>query len=196
MKKFLYPAALLLLLGSFSACRREEKECDLAKADQLQQRELLLNQREAALKAREDALAAREAGSGPGVASDGNYQSSSNAGYAASGTTTTTPKNGRKPGKGNNESGLNAAYTGSNSAVPGQYPESSERLLTDADLQYLSAWGKKVMLSEIYARHHYIFPDKALQAHFNQEYWYKGSERRLDRIKLTAIEKQNIAYLR
>lgn len=196
MKKFFYPAALLLMLSAaLSSCRRDDKECDLAKMDQLQQREAQLNQREQALNAREAALASREAAGGTTVASGSSIQTSSNAGYAAGNTGTSVAGKTRKLRAANTESGLNSGYTGTASAIPGQYPESSERVLSATDVQLLSPWGKKVMLNEIYARHHYIFPDKTLQAHFNKEYWYKGTERKLDRIKLSAIEKQNIAYL-
>src|SRR5690348_8684814 len=37
------------------------------------------------------------------------------------------------------------------SRFAGQFPEGSERMLGDKDLNYLSEWGLKIMLNEIYA---------------------------------------------
>src|SRR3569832_1238736 len=39
------------------------------------------------------------------------------------------------------------------SKYPGEFPEGSERLLTDRDVEFLSQWGLRVMMNEIYARH-------------------------------------------
>jgi hypothetical protein len=80
--------------------------------------------------------------------------------------------------------------------TPGQYPESSERLLTEQDLEHVTPWGMKVMQNEIYARHGYIFKEAALRKHFRKEKWYKGKERNMKNIKLTDTEVQNIAFIK
>ncbi len=78
----------------------------------------------------------------------------------------------------------------------GQYPESTDRLLTEKDVENATPWGLKVMQNEIYARHGYVFKESDLKAHFRKEKWYKGRERSLKKIKLTEMEKQNVAFLK
>ena len=82
------------------------------------------------------------------------------------------------------------------STTPGQYPESSERLLTEKDVEHVTPWGLKVMMNEIYARHGYVFTDAAMKKHFRKEKWYKGKERKMKNIKLTDTEIQNIAFIK
>ena len=82
------------------------------------------------------------------------------------------------------------------SHLPGQFPESSERLLTEKDVEHQTPWGMKVMLNEIYARQGYIFKDADLRKHFAKEKWYKGKERSLSKIKLTQTEVQNIDFIK
>jgi hypothetical protein len=82
------------------------------------------------------------------------------------------------------------------STTPGQYPESSERLLTDQDLEHITPWGAKVMMNEIYARHGFVFKDAALKKHFRKEKWYKAREKNLKKIRLTDTEIQNIAFIK
>ncbi len=76
----------------------------------------------------------------------------------------------------------------------GFYPEGSQRKLTENDIKHLSPWGHKVMLHEIYARHGMIFTDAALKRHFKRQKWYKGASKNVYK-KLSAIEKQNVAFL-
>ena len=83
-----------------------------------------------------------------------------------------------------------------NSLLPGQYPESSERLLTEKDIEHQTAWGMRVMLNEIYARKGYIFQDADLKKHFQNEKWYRGRQRSLNKIKLSPIEIQNITFIK
>lgn len=82
------------------------------------------------------------------------------------------------------------------STTPGQYPEASERLLSEKDIEHVTPWGMKVMQNEIYARKGYIFKDATLRKHFRKERWYKGKERNLKNIKLSDIEIQNLAFLK
>jgi hypothetical protein len=82
------------------------------------------------------------------------------------------------------------------STTPGQYPESSERLLTETDVEHVTPWGLKVMMNEIYARHGYVFTDATMKKHFRKEKWYKGKERKMKNIKLSDTEIQNIAFIK
>jgi hypothetical protein len=80
--------------------------------------------------------------------------------------------------------------------TPGQYPEASDRLLIEKDVEHLTPWGMKVMQNEIYARHGYIFKDAALRKHFRKEKWYKGKEKNMKNIRLTDTETENITFIR
>lgn len=77
----------------------------------------------------------------------------------------------------------------------GNFPEASERKLTDWDVVHLSNWGYTVMLNEIYARHGMIFHEPAVAAYFKKVRWYRGKYKNVDR-KLTPIERENIKYLK
>lgn len=81
-------------------------------------------------------------------------------------------------------------------STTGQYPESSERKLTESDVEHVTPWGAKIMMNEIYARHGFIFKDAAMRKHFKKEKWYKGTEKSMKKIKLTDTEIQNIAFIR
>lgn len=76
-------------------------------------------------------------------------------------------------------SGLSAAGTLPQpaAAADGDFvlPESSTRLLTDADLYGLTADQCKIARNEIYARHGRRFKDAALQAYFDSKSWYTGT---------------------
>lgn len=54
-------------------------------------------------------------------------------------------------------------------------PDSGTKLLTEADLEGLSAEECKIARNEIYARHGRKFTDGGLQAHFDACGWYKGT---------------------
>lgn len=55
------------------------------------------------------------------------------------------------------------------------FPDSSQRLLTAADVEGLSSWELKVARNEIYARHGRRFNSADLQNHFNSCSWYEGT---------------------
>jgi len=78
--------------------------------------------------------------------------------------------------------------------VPGFYPEGSTRPLDESDTKYLTKWGHKVMLNEIYARHGMTFTDDDLKSHFGRFEWYNPSSASVQS-KLTELEKQNIEFL-
>lgn len=88
------------------------------------------------------------------------------------------------------------SHTKTVSTTPGQYPESSERLLTEKDVEHVTPWGLNVMMNEIYARHGYVFTDASMKKHFRKEKWYKGKERKMKNIRLTDTEVQNIAFIK
>ena len=80
------------------------------------------------------------------------------------------------------------------STTKGYFPEGSERLLTDKDLEYLSAWGYAVMKNEIYARHGMIFPASELKDHFETQSWYHPSSNNV-RSMLSKTEKSNLYFM-
>lgn len=55
------------------------------------------------------------------------------------------------------------------------FPDSSERLLTEADVQGLSQWELKIARNEIYARHGRRFNSQELQDYFDSRDWYHGT---------------------
>jgi len=78
------------------------------------------------------------------------------------------------------------------------FPDSSERLLTDADIAGLSAWDLKVARNEIYARHGRRFNSAELQNHFNSCSWYSGTVAPGDFTDsmLSATELANVQFLK
>lgn len=76
----------------------------------------------------------------------------------------------------------------------GYYPEGSNRALTQEDVKYLTDWGHKVMLNEIYARHGKKFTDTELKQHFATQGWYTAEDADVQ-AELTSTEKANIAFL-
>ena len=176
---------------TISACSNEEKPCPVADTA-IQSREDSLTRWEQSLIMRERALAERTNGTGiEAPASPGDPQ---NVQTASQSTMATYKAN---VGKSNMPAGNDpkVAYKKPRLANPGQYPEASERLLTAKDVEFQTAWGKKVMLNEIYARKGMIFKDEALKKHFAKESWYKGKKVGISPKQLTSIEKQNISFI-
>ena len=79
--------------------------------------------------------------------------------------------------------------------TPGDYPQASDRLLTDDDLQGLDKKQLRLMRNEIMARHGYTFQSKDLAKHFNALPWYSALFRNVEPF-LTDIEKENIAFIK
>lgn len=77
----------------------------------------------------------------------------------------------------------------------GDFPEASQRLLTEKDMQNRYAQELRVMRNEIYARHGYAFKLKDMRNFFEDKDWYLPiySDVRTD---LTDIEKQNEALIK
>jgi hypothetical protein len=196
----------LLLAGALTpSCKSDEKVCDTALQDSLQVREMRLREREMDLREREMVIMERERTLGitPGSPGSYSYRSENESGLRAEGSSGSRGAEGANSGRatgrnrlqgyGNDPRGV--AYKKPVLAFPGQYPESSERVLNEKDMEHQTSWGKRVMLNEIYARHGYIFPDAELKRHFADESWYKGTEKSMAKLKLTALEKQNIAFI-
>lgn len=54
-------------------------------------------------------------------------------------------------------------------------PDSSDRYISEADLQNLTQDELRIARNEIYARHGRMFKDEGLQAYFNSKAWYTGT---------------------
>jgi len=77
----------------------------------------------------------------------------------------------------------------------GQYPQSSSRLLTEADVENLRPAELRIMRNEIYARHGYSFQLAAMREHFEPLDWYIPISVNIT-TKLTDIEKKNAALIK
>ena len=78
--------------------------------------------------------------------------------------------------------------------TPGDYPQASDRLLTEKDFQGLSAQQLRMMRNEIMARHGYAFKNETLKKHFNEQPWYFPLFLNADS-QLTDIEKENVKFI-
>lgn len=193
MNKLIYALSLLSLL-TFSSCQEEDEQpCDPAKEQALAEREAELDRREAELLARERALGMNYDGGGS-VAQGSQGNGATGTAGASAGIRSNNRYSGKNRYANVPEDGRSVAYKQAR-YLPGQFPEASERLLTTADIEHETAWGKKVMLNEIYARHGLNFSDADLRRHFNGESWYKGGKKNVDKM-LSDVEKQNIEFLK
>ncbi|MCW1429201.1 TIR domain-containing protein [Novosphingobium sp. JCM 18896] len=73
-----------------------------------------------------------------------------------------------------------------------EFPDSSTRLLTAAEVQELGPTTLRVARNEIYARKGRRFADPWLREWFGRYAWYRP---RFDQVELNAIEKQNVALI-
>lgn len=84
-------------------------------------------------------------------------------------------------------------------AQSGDYilPQSSTRLLTEEDLEGLSAHELMLARNEIYARHGRKFIDEQIQAYFNGKSWYNGTIEAadFDSSVLNDVERANISFI-
>lgn len=78
------------------------------------------------------------------------------------------------------------------------FPDSSERLLTDADIAGMSSAELQIARNEIFARHGRRFKNADLQAWFNSCSWYNGTiaPDDFDQSVLNATELENIRFLK
>ena len=75
--------------------------------------------------------------------------------------------------------------------------ESSERALTDADVQGMSYDDLQMAINEIYARHGRIFGTESIQQYFEGKSWYQGTtdaDHFSDSV-FSSVENQNIQFL-
>lgn len=77
-------------------------------------------------------------------------------------------------------------------------PQSSTQLLTEADLNGLTAQQLLLARNEIYARHGRKFKDSQIQAYFNSRSWYSGTveAENFDEAVLSDIERSNISFIK
>jgi hypothetical protein len=77
----------------------------------------------------------------------------------------------------------------------GDYPESSQRLLTEDDMENMMKPELTTMRNEIYARHGYCFSNRAMRDYFEELDWYIPDNTDI-RNKLTDIERKNITLIK
>jgi hypothetical protein len=75
----------------------------------------------------------------------------------------------------------------------GRWPFTSTRYLDPSELYGMSAWDKKIMRNEIYARHGYIFQTRDMINYFNSQPWYTPISRN---VRLSKIEQYNVQLIK
>ncbi|MFN5170507.1 MAG: YARHG domain-containing protein [Cyclobacteriaceae bacterium] len=90
---------------------------------------------------------------------------------------------------------VSVLQVGYGQSVTGDYPQASQRLLTQADVCELDGEKLKIMRNEIFARYGYIFKSPDLQQHFQQQAWYQPTSTDVT-ARLTDVEKTNINLIR
>lgn len=90
--------------------------------------------------------------------------------------------------------------TASTVALPGRFPQASQRLLTRKDLRPLNQKQLRLVRNEIFARHGYVFQSADLRKYFGKQKWYRKTPKIRDQqalmLRLSAIEKTNITLIR
>lgn len=76
----------------------------------------------------------------------------------------------------------------------GEFPEASQRLLKDSDLQ-ISKQELQYMRNEIYARHNYSFSNKVIASLFSDKDWYIPCSLNVEQ-QLSNIERENIKRIK
>lgn len=77
----------------------------------------------------------------------------------------------------------------------GTYPQASQRLLTNTDLEDMYSEDLMYMRNEIFARHGYCFSNRQVRQMFETEDWYVPFSTDIKN-SLTDIEKKNIALIK
>ncbi len=83
----------------------------------------------------------------------------------------------------------NRSYSGGR----GRWPFTSTRYLDPSELYGMSAWDKKIMRNEIYARHGYIFQTNDMINYFNSQPWYTPISKN---VSLSKIEQYNVQLIK
>lgn len=76
----------------------------------------------------------------------------------------------------------------------GEYPQASERELSEGDVENYTAEELEIMRNEIYARHGYSFKNKKMRAHFEKQKWYVPMGVDI-RSQLSDVEAKNIELI-
>ena len=77
----------------------------------------------------------------------------------------------------------------------GKYPQTSERLITEADFKGLTKKDLRIMRNEIFARYGYQFKSKDLQDYFKKQEGYVGNLDNADAF-LSEVELKNIEFIK
>jgi hypothetical protein len=84
-------------------------------------------------------------------------------------------------------------------SAPGVWPWTSQRLVTEYDLQGLSLQDLELMRNEIYARHGWVFSRQDLRRYFESQPWYRpnndGLANRMVEAGLSGVERRNIQII-
>ena len=81
-------------------------------------------------------------------------------------------------------------------SIKGKYPFTSQRLVTERELNSYSSTELKIMRNEIFARYGYIFKKGGeMETYFKQQSWYKPKYSDVKNL-LSDIENQNIATIK
>jgi hypothetical protein len=99
-----------------------------------------------------------------------------------------------------NDDSIDSDYNQETTELSSDYiiADSDKRLITESDLEYLTAEQIRYARNEIYARHGRLFDDPQLQAYFNSKQWYNGTispDDFDDTDLLNDIEKQNRDFI-
>lgn len=77
----------------------------------------------------------------------------------------------------------------------GEYPQSSTRLLTEADVENMTPEELRIMRNEIYARHGYSFRMADMRKYFSEQPWYMPMSSDVS-TALTKTEEKNAALIK
>lgn len=80
-------------------------------------------------------------------------------------------------------------------SVSGWFPQTSERVLVDADVNGKSCPTLRIMRNEIFARYGHTFKTPAMRRHFASQPWYVDRNLNADSL-LTPVEQQNVKFIR
>lgn len=182
----------------FAACNTTTSNNCATATDSMQHELVVKDQRITTL---EDSLRNAMAMSKPAAGSDTavlESSGSSTANTTTTNTNTTTSTNDKGNGNGSFYKTTTVKHASLSkdlrSKYPGEFPEGSAKVLTDKDVKFLSRWGLKVMLNEIYARHGMKFSDNELQGHFSRQLWYHAKTDNVDN-NLSNTERRNIEFI-
>lgn len=81
------------------------------------------------------------------------------------------------------------------SNIPGNFPFTSTRLLSQSDIESYSKSDLKLMRNEIFARYGYIFKTDDMKSYFSNQSWYKPQFTDVSN-KMSEVEKKNIELIK